>query len=65
MMPVRRLPYNSGMAAGGSSESRLLTLVFTDLVDSTGLKSRLGDAAALEQIGRHATALRELTVECG
>ena len=51
--------------AAGSSESRLLTLVFTDLVDSTGFKSRLGDAAALEQIGRHARALRELTAECG
>ena len=36
--------------------SPLLTLVFTDLVESTGLKARLGDHGAAAVIARHPTA---------
>ena len=62
--PVKKsLLYNSAVAAGGSSESRLLTLVFTDLVGSAELKSQLGDVAALEQIARHTLELRRLILE--
>ena len=40
--------------------SRLLTLVFTDLVESTGLKARLGDHAAAGVIARHHDLVRSL-----
>lgn len=40
--------------------SVLLTLVFTDLVDSVGLKSRLGDAEADHVIATHHAAVRDL-----
>lgn len=40
--------------------SRLLTLVFTDLVDSVGLKSRLGDSEADLLIATHHAAVRDL-----
>ncbi len=36
-----------------SAPSLLLTLVFTDLEDSTGLKTRLGDQKAAQLIARH------------
>ncbi len=39
-------------------KSELLSLVFTDLVDSTALKSRLGDAAAGERIARYQEQVR-------
>ena len=40
--------------------SRVLTLVFTDLVESTGLKARLGDHAAATVIARHHQLVRSL-----
>lgn len=49
-------------ATGGS---RILTLVFTDLADSTALKTQRGDQAVGELIERHRTLLRRLTAESG
>ncbi len=46
-------------------ESSLLSLVFTDLVDSTALKMRLGDHKASELIERHQERVRALSVETG
>ena len=46
--------------ATGTSASRVLTLVFTDLVESTGLKTRLGDHAAAAVIARHHDLVRSL-----
>lgn len=43
-----------------TQRSRVLTLLFTDLVDSVGLKSRLGDADAAEIISAHHAAVREI-----
>ncbi len=40
--------------------SRLVAIVFTDLVDSTGLKTRLGDQAAAALIGRHRSQVLRL-----
>ena len=45
--------------------SRILTLVFTDLVDSTALKSQRGDQAVGELIARHRAHVRRLAAECG
>ena len=44
-------------------KSSLLSLVFTDLVDSTALKTQLGDYKAGELIERHQERLRALRVE--
>src|SRR5262245_16268744 len=44
--------------------SRVLTLVFTDLVDSTALKTARGDAAVGELIGRHREHVTRLAVDC-
>ena len=44
--------------------SRILTLVFTDLVDSTALKRRLGDRAVGELISRHRALVGRLAGEC-
>ena len=44
-------------------KSSLLSLVFTDLVDSTALKARLGDLDAGELIERHQERVRGLRVE--
>ncbi len=46
-------------------KSSLLSLVFTDLVDSTALKMQLGDHKAAELIERHQERLRALRVETG
>jgi adenylate cyclase len=46
-------------------KSELLSLVFTDLVDSTALKLQLGDQRAGELIGRHQERVRALRVETG
>ncbi|MCP5200682.1 MAG: hypothetical protein H6977_11765 [Gammaproteobacteria bacterium] len=43
--------------------SRILTLVFTDLVASTALKARHGDHAAAELLGHHRTLLKGLAAE--
>ncbi len=44
-------------------KSSLLSLVFTDLVDSTALKTRLGDHQAAELIARHGERVRRLQRE--
>ena len=46
-------------------KSSLLSLVFTDLVDSTALKVQLGDHKAGELIERHQERVRALGVEAG
>ena len=45
--------------------SRILTLVFTDLADSTALKTQRGDEAVGELIARHRAHVRRLAVESG
>ena len=42
-----------------------LTLVFTDIVDSTGLAESLGDAAWAELIRRHESTIRQVTASQG
>ncbi len=46
-------------------KSSLLSLVFTDLVDSTALKTQLGDHKAGELIERHQERVRQLRAETG
>ena len=46
-----------------SRTSRILTLVFTDLADSTALKTRSGDQAVGELIARHREHVRRLAAE--
>lgn len=48
-----------------SGTSRILTLVFTDLADSTALKTRRGDQAVGELIARHRAHVQRLAVESG
>jgi len=45
--------------------SRILTLVFTDLVDSTALKRQRGDQAVGELIARHRALVERLATESG
>jgi len=45
--------------------SRILTLVFTDLADSTGLKTQRGDQAVGALITRHRVHVRRLAAEAG
>jgi hypothetical protein len=45
--------------------SRILTLVFTDLADSTALKTQRGDQAVGELITRHRAHVRRLTAASG
>src|SRR3990172_4289033 len=45
--------------------SRILTLVFTDLADSTALKTQRGDQAIGALITRHRTHVRRLAAESG
>jgi TolB-like protein/class 3 adenylate cyclase len=47
-----------------SQNSRVLTLVFTDLADSTALKTARGDVAVGELIGRHREHVTRLAGEC-
>ncbi len=47
------------------AQGRLLTLVFTDLVDSVGLKTRLGDSEAGHLIAGHQAGIRKLTAATG
>jgi class 3 adenylate cyclase len=59
---------SQGGAAASSRPHRLLramTIVFTDLQDSTGLKQRLGDAAAGALIERHRRLVRGLVESAG
>ena len=44
--------------------SRVLTLVFTDLADSTALKTARGDGAVGEMISRHREHVTRLAAEC-
>ena len=46
-----------------ASLSRVLTLVFSDLTDSTALKSKQGDRAVGELISRHREHVRRLASE--
>ena len=46
-----------------SASSRILTLVFTDLVESTALKATQGDAPAAELIARHRSHLVRIAEE--
>lgn len=43
--------------------SRTLTLVFTDLADSTALKAKRGDQAVGDLIQRHRSIVRRLASE--
>src|SRR5215471_558055 len=45
--------------------SRIFTLVFTDLADSTALKTARGDQAIGELIARHRAHVQRLAVESG
>ena len=54
---LRERPDLSGSAATDGT----VTIVFTDIVDSTVMLSRLGDATWLEVIRRHNEVLREVT----
>ena len=47
-----------------TGQSRVLTLVFTDLADSTALKSERGDAAVRDLILRHRDKVTQLAEEC-
>lgn len=49
----------------GGETSKVLTLVFTDLVDSTALKTAQGDAAVGELLARHREHVTRLAGECG
>jgi len=48
-----------------TSSSRILTLVFTDLADSTALKAQRGDHVVGDLIERHRALVRELAAESG
>jgi adenylate cyclase len=45
--------------SGSAAADGTVTLVFTDIVDSTVLTARLGDRAWMEAVGRHHEAIRE------
>ena len=44
--------------------SKVLTLVFTDLADSTALKSERGDQIVQDLIRRHREVVQQLVAEC-
>jgi TolB-like protein/class 3 adenylate cyclase len=48
-----------------ADRSRILTMVFTDLADSTALKTERGDAAVGPLIARHREHVRRLAAEAG
>jgi class 3 adenylate cyclase len=59
---------NEREASSGQSEaarSGVLTVLFTDLVSSTALTQRLGDAAAQELVRGHNAIVREALAACG
>ena len=47
-----------------ADKSRMLTLVFTDLADSTALKTARGDVAVGDLISRHRDHVRQLAGDC-
>src|SRR5689334_20040365 len=49
----------------GSGMSRILTLILTDLADSTALMAQRGDQAVGELIARHRAHIQRLAVESG
>src|SRR5690348_1207745 len=49
----------------GAASSRLAVLAFTDVVGSTDLKARLGDAAAGKLLERHNELVRRALAEAG
>jgi class 3 adenylate cyclase len=53
------------MPSNDYSTSRILTLVFTDLADSTALKTQRGDQAVSELITRHRAQVQRLATETG
>ena len=53
------------MADTREKRARILSLVFTDLANSTALKSERGDAAIEALIARHAAHVRSLAADCG
>ena len=53
------------MADTQEKRSRVLALVFTDLADSTALKTRQGDSAIEALISRHAAHVKQLASDCG
>jgi serine/threonine protein kinase/class 3 adenylate cyclase len=52
--------FNRSSEPSDGSKSVYLTMVFTDLVDSTRIKSSLGDAEAVRIISQHHQIVREL-----
>ena len=48
-----------GVAADGPGERILATVLFTDIVDSTAILGRVGDAAWLEMLASHNRLLRD------
>src|SRR5574337_1343132 len=51
--------------SGAAGTSRILTLVFTDLADSTALKTQRGDHAVGELITRHRAHVRRVAAHSG
>ena len=49
----------------GAGSSRLAVLAFTDVVDSTGLKTRLGDAAAGKLLAQHSELVHQALADAG
>jgi len=49
----------------GAGSSKTLTLVFTDLADSTALKTARGDQAVVDLISRHRALVRHLAANSG
>ena len=47
------------------ASSRILTLVFTDLADSTALKAQRGDQVVSDLLDRHRTLVRRMAAQCG
>ena len=50
---------------GVAGISRILTLVFTDLADSTALKTARGDQAVEDLVSRHRALVRQLATDAG
>jgi len=53
------------MAETQGKRARILSLVFTDLANSTALKSQRGDEAVDQLIARHRACVARLAQECG
>jgi class 3 adenylate cyclase len=52
------------MPVPSDKHSKVLTLVFTDLANSTALKTQRGDTAVDEPIRRHRDLITDLATEC-